>query len=629
MTEQEEFEFRHRLEQEQGQAQGQQPPQGTTLNRIAGKISSAMQFINNPSGQDMSNVNLMEPQGQNLFNRAGEATAEYLGGKNLLGNPYTAAAVGTGVSMLNPQNWMAPPAEGALNKTFLKPVVPAGRQAAVQAAREASVPLTRAEMTGGKFITGLENITEKTPLGSGPMGETRGMSDAAMEAYKARLQGQMGTAKENFDVGYQAKPAVEARGAAMNKTRGEKFEAVPTDPHIPLNESIDVADQILQEQSQYLPTTRNGDVIAIAKDVQNAHRGISAGEGVTGGPDAYGYTYKTPDETIPGKNVVTEHQAEPSPNVSYSRNDAGELIANENTPAHYTVEATPGKTIPGKDVFAAGYKVGPEAKFQPKSNYQLLKRLRETLDGKAQVARDSGNFSAERDYLRLKSSVDKDINTYVETSGDQAFSSSYKQANAFSGAYKQLFKGDLAAKIESAPPEKILGMVFQKNNETAIKQFRALVGDEAFQQVKRKWVNDLLESPNVSQSLSEKKIDPGTLNAILTKPEQEAVSKYGLVQGLRKTVGSLQGTQGSARMTAHALSYGAILDALGAAGRGHFAEAAAAGTAFLGPYPLAKALTSRAATEGINVVIPEALRNASRKSVIAAYVNSREKKRSK
>lgn len=592
--------------------QNQQPD--SMLNRTADAVSGAMKFINNPGGQDMSGVNTMELKGPELFNKIGGNVAEYLGGAGV--NDYLSAGIGTAVSMANPQNWLTPAPRAVSGKVF-EPTIPAGRQAAVQAAKDAGVPLSRAEQTGGRFLSGLENFTEKTPMGGIPMGDARAEGDLAMQAYKERLQTQMGTPKENFDVGYEAKPGMEARDAAMQGKRQQMFDAIPTDPYIPLNESIGVADQILLEQKDYLPTTRNPDVISIAKDVQNAHRGISSGEGVTGG-EHFGHTYKTPDTVIPeqrtpGSVKYVEESGNYDPSKPVQRGYDPSYYRREQAPDN----VTPGKTIPGEPVFEGGYKASPETKFEPKSNYQLLKRLRETLDGKARAARESKNFTSERDYLRLKSAVDKDIQAYVETSGDTAFASSYKQANAFSGAYKRLFKGDLASKIEGAPPEKVIGMVFQKNNETAIKQFRALVGDEAFQAAKKKWVNDILESPDVSKALSEQKVDPGTLNAILSKPEQEALSQYGSVQGLRKTVGNVPGTQGSARINTHAASYGAGLTGLYEALKGDWQGAAAFGAAFLGPYPVGKTLASNAFRNGVDVSISGSLKNAA----MAAFVS--------
>lgn len=95
--------------QETEQSAPSQPD--TMLNKTANAISGAMNTINMGSGYS-GEVNAIEPQGNNMFAKAGGNVAEYLGGKNLPGNPYTAAAVGTAVSMANPENWMVPVAEG-------------------------------------------------------------------------------------------------------------------------------------------------------------------------------------------------------------------------------------------------------------------------------------------------------------------------------------------------------------------------------------------------------------------------------------------------------------------------------------------------------------------------------------
>ena len=526
---------------------------------------------------------------------------------------------------------------GKIEGTIAKPIIPAERLAAVQAAKEAAVPLSRAEMTGGKFATGTENFLEKTPLGAIPMNQARAAGDTAMQAYKDRLLNQMGTPAQNYDVGANAIQSQAARDAAMKGTRDQMFNAIPENVHIPLNEARNTADTIMQEQSQYLPTTRNGDVLSIAKDVQNAHQGISSGIDVGPNPTKFGETYSaspgaSPLPVVPGATTGQPHALfdynDPiTGKSSYKINGNAEQLGYKTTP-NVPIETVQSHNLQvlGKTQKAADLGHEPldlpniqndATSVEPKPNFQLLKRLRETLSGKAQDARNSGNFAAERDYLRLKSSVDSDIDNYVQGQNTplgsmmgQEFADSYQKANAFSGAYKQLFKGDLANKIADSPPEKILDSVFQKNNETAIKQFRALVGDQAFQQAKSKWVSDLLDSPNVSQALSDKKIDPGTLNAILTPQEQQTLSKYGAVQGLRKTVGNLQGTNGSARSNVHTgslLTGGAALAALF---HGNLPEAAALGGSLLAPYPLAKAATSRAATEGINYTIPEAARKA-------------------
>lgn len=572
------------------------------LNNVADKISRGMAFIDNPGGKNVE-TNSMEFQGQNLFNKMGENTAEYLGGKNIPGNPYTAAAAGTAVSFLNPQNWMAPAKPGPLNVG--KPVVPPERMAGVTAAQEAGVPLSRAEQTGGRFVGGLEKVTEKTPMGELAMGKMRSEGDAAMQAYKERLQSKMGTPKEKFDVGYEAKPAMDARADVMNQKRNAMFEAIPTEVHIPLSEYQKIGDTILQEQSKVRPLARDAEISKFASDAQTPYG--STGEGVTGGPDYSGVTTKTPDEIIPGKNIITQKEQKFSPDAPYQRTESGEVYQDGSSPEPYNVRRTKDKLIEGENVYGVKASVGPEQKFQPKSNYADVKALRETLNSKIQEARKAGNYGKERQFLRLKSALDKDIEGFANAPASpldsmtaQEFKKTYGQANAFSGAYKKLFKGDLAEKIATAPAEKILDMVFQKNNETAIKKFRALVGEEAFNTAKQKWANEILESPNVTKALSEKKIDPGTLKAILGGPEQEALSKYGAVQDIRSSR-EAPGTVTTSKMIGHTLSYAAIFDGLRALASGDFLGAAAYGGAFVSPYVVGKALTSSAATHGVTL----------------------------
>ena len=97
----------------------------------------------------------------------------------------------------------------------------------------------------------------------------------------------------------------------------------------------------------------------------------------------------------------------------------------------------------------------------------------------------------------------------------------------------------------SAPPEKVVDIVFKKNNETAIKQFRALSGEDGFLPAKQKFTQELLDSQNVSKELS--KYEPGTLRSIYNAQELKELTDYGLAQGLPKTTSNLQGTQGSSR----------------------------------------------------------------------------------
>lgn len=87
----------------------QAQPSNTGLQDVADTISKGLNFINNPGGGPPPGTNLMQPQGDSLFQKGAGNVAEYLGGKNLPGNPYTAAAIATPIAMGNPENWLSNP----------------------------------------------------------------------------------------------------------------------------------------------------------------------------------------------------------------------------------------------------------------------------------------------------------------------------------------------------------------------------------------------------------------------------------------------------------------------------------------------------------------------------------------
>lgn len=636
LTQEQKFKFRLRLEQEMEQqkqnsvsqeSQQSQPYQPSFLESAADVSQSAQDAIMGPivggiaSGAKALSKRAFgtEAPAQALgkgigylpqkIEQAGEYTSEKLGSMGV--NPYVAGAAGMVVANAP---YMLLPGGKSTGRAFA-PTVPAARQAAVKAAEAEGIALSRAEQTGSRLMTGIENTLEKTPLGSGTMESFRGKAESGMQSLKQRIAPQP---KEVSDIGATAKSGMQARKSSMSAQKNALYEAVPDNVSIPLSESTKVADTIIQEQSQYLPTTRNADIIAMAKDIQNAKEGISAGKGVTGGPEIRGVTTRTPDIKVPGETIVTEHPPE---------YNSAEPVMRGEKPSYFTAEKTPGITIPGKDVYGTKYSVSPEKQFSQKPNYPLLKRLRETLSGKAQDARDSKNFALERDYLRLKSAVDQDIDTYVKGQNTplgemigKEFSESYTKANAFARAYKRLFEGEEADLVRDLSPEHIVDRVFKKNNETAINRFHALVGDDAFKEAKAKWVNELMESGNVQNELG--KYESGTLRAILSKPELEEIERYSSVQSIRKTVPNLQGTQGSARSNIAAGSYGGLGYGLMSLMRGDLAGAAVGIGQYAAPYPLAKAVTSEAFRKGIPYTVPGAAKKAVYSQVIDRFINN-------
>lgn len=489
MSENEEFEFRHRLETEQAKQSNLgstqvEPSFLQTMSNAADRITGTIPAAASVMSPTLGMAQYAGQQMNDASGKLGGAVTELAGRNHVPG--LGAAVLGTGAAILsNPMTYVNP-GEVASGK-FAVPVAPAERQASVSAAKNIGMPLRRGEVTGGRFSMGLSNMMEKSVLGSEPENAFSKSQYAALDAEKQRLTNPV----DPYAAGQKAQAQIAQRDASMASTKNAMFDQIPDNVNIPLHKARSVADTIIQEQSQYLPTTRNGDVIAMAKDIQNAE--TSSGEGVTGGPDKFGETQST----------------------------------------------------------------SPETSFGEKSNYQQLKRLREVLGGKGEEAKNSGRYTEARDYQRLKHSIDEDINNYVsgQTSpvgslvADE-FSKSYRKANALSGAYKGLFKSDEIRSLTQASPEKVVDIVFKgKNNESAIKQFRAAAGEKGFLPVKQKFTQDLLDSNNVTKELD--KYEEGMLRAIYSGPELEEMRNYGLAQSVPKTTGNLQGTHGSARSNVH------------------------------------------------------------------------------
>ena len=476
--------------------------------------------------------------------KAGEATSEFLGEKGV--NPYLAATAGLAVQ--NIPSFLVPGSKaGTTGRSLLKASVPLERQAAVSAAERMGVPLTRAEQSGSQAMAGFENFMEKTPLGSGPVQAFREMRAGKLDAAKTGLQSELGTPADTYTAGQSAQRGLKDRASALRDKKNELFDKVPTEVEIPLQRSRSVADDIINEQKDFAPTTQDPELQRMAGDVQN----LISGSG--------------------------------------------------------------------------------------KPNFQQIKRLREVLNQKIKSGNPgvSSGLSGQstpiaRDYMRLKDALDEDLNSFVGTADDPSsqlvakeFKDSYRKANAFSGAYNKIFKSDEALALADTAPEKVVDSIFKRNNETAIKRFRALAGEDGFQAAKKKFTQELLESPNVETELA--KYQPGTLNAIYRPDELKQIRGYGQTQGLTKTVTSLPGTQGSARSNITAAANAGAGAAITAFATGHPVVGAALTGLYAAPAALSRAYL--ASGEGLSTALGKGTVNSARRGLISAYIMKEKERR--
>lgn len=537
-----------------------------------------------------------------LANKAGESVAEGSSQAYPKMNPYVAATAGLATSILgNPMTYLPMGKAKISSRPFMVPEVAAGRQAGVSAMEGIGGPVSRAEMTGGGFSTSLENTLDKTVLG-GKAGEARrGAQQTALQSEKTRLQERLGSGRDEYAAGLEAKGAVPGREKAMKGKRDEMFNAIPDNVYIHPKEAKSIADTIIQEQGEYFPTTRNSDVISIAKDIQNAN--LEGPLGGVGEPGGY-----------------TRHPLESQRSIPLEKSE----------PGGYKFGADP--QMKDKPIYQASYSAGPPGEaLPPKSNYQQLKRLRETLGGKIQEATQAGRMSEARDFTRLKVGLDKDIESFVSGQTEPLdkmiageFSQTYKKANAFSGAFKDLFQGKEAGRLADMNPERVGQSIFIPNNETTIKRFRALAGEEGFTPLKGAFTQKLLESPNVGSELDKLK---GSANAIYTPEELSQLRRYADAQGVPKLVPSQQGTHGSARSNIAGGQYGTLAASIGsgmtAMAAGHPVVGLATMAGGVGQFVAPKIISHiyEGMSKGVTFSVPHA---ALRGSVIAEYMKRKQ-----
>lgn len=567
LTESEELELLELEEQElASQSQPSQTPPSEsfmdTVGQAAGKIQGTMPYV---AGLMSPTLGLGYKAAEQMNEASGELggnVAEMLGRETNLPHPVN-ALVGMGATILsNPQTYVNP--GSGMSGRLMKPVAPLERQAAVGVAERIGMPLRRGEVTGSKASLGLSNLMEKTVMGAGPEDAFTKNQYSALGAEKSRIQNSIGNPGDIYAVGSNAQSKIKNRGAGMKSARDAMFEAIPDDVVIPLTEYARHGDDVIAKQSKVRPITRNPEVTKFAQDAQTPYQ--STGQGVTGGPDKFGETLS----------------------------------------------------------------VSPETKFSPKSNYFEVKELRETLNAKITEAEKAGNGKAYREFTQMKKALDSDIENFANSEVSpldsmmaKEFKQSYRKANAFHGAYKGLFGSDEAKALLDADPNKVVDMVFKgKNNETAIKQFRALSGEEGFLPAKQTFTKELLDSPNITKELA--KYEEGHLRSIYSAQELKELSDYGLAQSLPKTTSNLQGTSGSSRSNIGAGQYTGLGMGILSLLSGNVAGAAAGIGQFLAPAVVSRA--NLAMSRGIPASLGKASMNTMK--TLGIYGNSRKSMRS-
>ena len=431
----------------------------------------------------------------------------------------------TGEAISSALPFLVGPSTSVESSRILAPAASAGREAGVAAADELGIPLSRADVSGSPVTSGIESVLEKTPLGVKPIDALRAQQQAAKQAALQKVSSEMGTQEAPHTIGMKAKEGYASEMDQARNLRDTLYSQIPQDTYIPLKNSVNTADQIIQEQSQYLPTTRNGDVVALAKDIQNAERGISSGEGVTGGPEIKGITTE-----IPGRAITETKESS--------------LLSPSGQPLTFQTQ----RNIPPKTDYGSYQSFSPEQQFSPKPNYPLLARLRSVLGDKIQqntITQADGSSTltqAGRDFVRLKASLDLDINEFANV--DQTgFGGAYKYATSYAKDFAGAYQNPDIKRVLLTDPEKIVPSIFRPNNATEILRFRAGVGEGPFQLAKKQFTQQLLDSPNLGKALGKYQ---DILDTVYTPTEQGKLGQlsdaFDILQGAEKRAGNPSGT---------------------------------------------------------------------------------------
>lgn len=523
----------------------------TPLQKVSNALSSGMEFLNNPSGNNQFNE--MAPQGDELFGRAGQAIAEGLGKR---GYPALGAAIGTPVSLANPINWMTPEV-GEIPKTNIyKPNIPAERAPIVAESEAMGLTPTLADKTGSRFAAGIENKLSRTPMGQGPISDVYAKNAKALEANKSKLASQYANELDPSVVGNNLADAIEANRKPVRSAKNEAFRNVYGDVNVPLTESESKALQFIQEQDKAPSGYGNPELRAKAEGILDIKNKVSGGQNIKTG-DYYG----APDNKV-------GYKASPLEPTSSKANYEQIKIVREGLNGLIHKE-----TSPSGEVSPTGQKY---------------------IDLKSALDRDISNFASQN------------TNNPLSDFKAQQFAETYNTANKASQSYAKEFKNkavnDLMGLIRGGSPEKAIDFLFgPKNNVSVIRKVKAAAGEEAFNSAKQAWVKDLLEKKNIALELSKK--EPEMLKEIFTPKELRDMKAHGDVANLNMTAerpGMGANKSESGTLNVRAAQYGGLFGGIGASlGTLNPLPAAVGITQFLAPR-LASKLYLKAG-EGISV----------------------------
>lgn len=146
-----------------------------------------------------------------------------------------------------------------------KAVAPVARQAGVNAAKAVGIPLTRAEITGGRVSGGIESALEKTLMGSEPIMAARQAGDDALRGFKDTLKTTYGTSLQPSAIGAEIRQGIDSTVGNLKAQAQQIYDNVPNVKVKPEN-LRQSAEDLLVEQYQLPRSNRDGGLISMLNE---------------------------------------------------------------------------------------------------------------------------------------------------------------------------------------------------------------------------------------------------------------------------------------------------------------------------------------------------------------------------
>jgi hypothetical protein len=227
-----------------------------------------------------------------------------------------------------------------------------------------------------------------------------------------------------------------------------------------------------------------GDVIIQAvKDASQAHTETKNA--------LYDMAYEMIDQNAPRKSLQSMRKAQEllgEPVYGRIRNmnfspEANKIISSI---------AKPESVVPspyGTGVIKIPYRIGDLLNDSKDLNAFIQSQTAEQkLKGLAYQTTTEGKY-----LLDLKSSVDRDIDDYFKYSGNKEAKSALDFAKQVYGEGKETFNDPFIKNLVKTSPDKVVDKILNKDNGVALKKIKGIVGEDAFQSVRQKVMQNFAE----------------------------------------------------------------------------------------------------------------------------------------